>query len=149
MRALATAALAMALFIPGLARAVEAPSCPDDSRLRTQVGQLQSQLDDLRGTATPAPDEAPLYSLEGTISAVTGGRLWLQDDAGSFYRLALPDGVKALEGGRTVAVGQLPEGTPVRTTARMVNGDQVVQRIEVQPTPNVPTPNANPRGARR
>lgn len=136
MRTLATAALALALLAPQFARADDAPSTPDAPGRSTQFGQSPSE-------------QAPLYSLEGTISAVTGGRLWLQDDAGDFHRLALPEGVKALEGGRPVDVDELPEGTPVRTTARVVNGDEVVERIEVQPTPNAPTPGANPSGARR
>lgn len=90
--------------------------------------------------AATAPQK-PL-TLEGTVARVTGQQLWLQDDQGAYHPLDLTPDVQIQVEGHTVGVRQLPYGTPVRATARLVNGSQVATSIQVQPTR--PPPGAGP-----
>ncbi|OJT18967.1 hypothetical protein BO221_36195 [Archangium sp. Cb G35] len=128
--------------------------------LRQRVASLEAEVDALRGTGgggtggatpgvdtgTPGPDPEDM-KIQGPVAVATAvfdGRVVdvarkhidiVDTSDGTFYRLTVDDQTKAFVGPdlRRIPVGQISEGTPVRTSFALISGVEHARNIVTNP----------------
>lgn len=121
--------------------------------LRQRVASLEAEVDALRGTggggtggATPgpAPEDMKIQGPVAVATAVFDGRVVdvarkhidiIDTSDGTFYRLTVDDQTKAFVGPdlQRIPVGQISEGTPVRTSFALISGVEHARNIVTNP----------------
>ncbi|WPB77551.1 hypothetical protein KYC5002_00090 [Archangium violaceum] len=128
--------------------------------LRQRVASLEAEVDALRGTggggtggATPGvdtgtpgpkPEDMKIQGPVAVATAVFDGRVVdvarkhidiVDTSDGTFYRLTVDDQTKAFVGPdlQRIPVGQISEGTPVRTSFALISGVEHARNIVTNP----------------
>lgn len=110
---------------------------------REELAKAQQEQREERAENTNMP-----LSFTGTVTAAKEDELQVRSTTGEEWQLKLEDGTQIFQDNRPIQSTQIAEGSQIRASYRMEDGDRVADRVEVTRSTSAPAPNRQPVPAR-
>jgi hypothetical protein len=127
-----------------------ATACKD--AVETERGRLgeearPEQEAPLEGKGTLGGENLADQEFYGTITALDGNGFTARDDSGQELPFRVQQGTSFMRDGQPVGLGQLREGSQIRTTYDELEGQYVADQVEIYPGTPSREPSAAPEAA--